>query len=51
MSTTATTSEQFEALEPSASGDATPEMTDQKSASKRERRRWIALGVLCLGQL
>ena len=25
--------------------------TAQRAASKRERRRWIALGVLCLGQL
>jgi EmrB/QacA subfamily drug resistance transporter len=30
---------------------ATTEATDQRSASKRERRRWIALAVLCLGQL
>jgi EmrB/QacA subfamily drug resistance transporter len=27
------------------------DITDQRSASKSERRRWIALGVLCLGQL
>jgi EmrB/QacA subfamily drug resistance transporter len=27
------------------------EITDQRSAGKRERRRWIALAVLCLGQL
>ncbi|HEY3960843.1 MAG TPA: MFS transporter [Solirubrobacteraceae bacterium] len=27
------------------------ESADQRSASKRERRRWIALAVLCLGQL
>src|ERR1039458_7642823 len=31
--------------------EATAEATDQRSASKRERRRWIALAVLCLGQL
>jgi EmrB/QacA subfamily drug resistance transporter len=32
----------------------TPERSDtpiERSASKRERRRWIALAVLCLGQL
>ena len=51
MSTTATTSEQLKTLEPSAGEDATGESTDQRAASKRERRRWIALGVLCLGQL
>jgi EmrB/QacA subfamily drug resistance transporter len=27
------------------------ETADQRSASRRERRRWIALAVLCLGQL
>jgi EmrB/QacA subfamily drug resistance transporter len=27
------------------------DVTDQRSASKQERRRWIALAVLCLGQL
>jgi EmrB/QacA subfamily drug resistance transporter len=27
------------------------EAADQRSVSKRERRRWIALAVLCLGQL
>ncbi|MFI5009416.1 MAG: MFS transporter [Solirubrobacterales bacterium] len=44
MSTTATTSEQLNTLEQSAgAGD--------DAARKRERRRWIALGVLCLGQL
>jgi EmrB/QacA subfamily drug resistance transporter len=42
MSTTATTPTHLETPEPSASEDA---------ARKRERRRWIALGVLCLGQL
>jgi EmrB/QacA subfamily drug resistance transporter len=46
MSTTtapaATTSDQLRTLEPSARDDA---------ERKRERRRWIALGVLCLGQL
>jgi EmrB/QacA subfamily drug resistance transporter len=36
---------------PTTTTDATGEPTDQRSASKRERRRWIALGVLCLGQL
>jgi EmrB/QacA subfamily drug resistance transporter len=29
----------------------TPVMTDSEFARKRERRRWIALAVLCLGQL
>jgi MFS family permease len=29
----------------------TSEETTDESASKRERRRWIALAVLCLGQL
>jgi EmrB/QacA subfamily drug resistance transporter len=41
MSTTAIRADQLKTLEPSA-GDA---------ERKRERRRWIALGVLCLGQL
>jgi len=34
-----------------AGEEATGEPTDQSSASRRERRRWIALAVLCLGQL
>jgi EmrB/QacA subfamily drug resistance transporter len=42
MSTTAIRPDQPKTLEPSAGGDA---------ERKRERRRWIALGVLCLGQL
>jgi EmrB/QacA subfamily drug resistance transporter len=42
MSTTATTPTHHEKLDASAHEDA---------ARKRERRRWIALGVLCLGQL
>ena len=45
MSTTAQ-AHSTELQEPSARADATDE-----SASRRERRRWIALGVLCLGQL
>ncbi|HST54803.1 MAG TPA: MFS transporter [Solirubrobacteraceae bacterium] len=46
MSTTATTSDRLERLEPSVG-----ENTADELARKRERRRWIALGVLCLGQL
>jgi EmrB/QacA subfamily drug resistance transporter len=42
MSTTAIRDDQLKTLEPSAGADA---------ERKRERRRWIALGVLCLGQL
>ena len=42
MSTTAIRDEQLQTLEPSSGADA---------ERKRERRRWIALGVLCLGQL
>jgi EmrB/QacA subfamily drug resistance transporter len=42
MSTTATTSDQVKTLESSAGVAA---------ERRRERRRWIALGVLCLGQL
>src|ERR1700691_1879689 len=42
MSTTAIRDHQLETLEPSAGGDA---------ERKRERRRWIALAILCLGQL
>src|SRR5271154_558433 len=42
MSTTAIRLDQPKTLEPSAGDDA---------ERKRERRRWIALGVLCLGQL
>jgi EmrB/QacA subfamily drug resistance transporter len=42
MSTTAIRDDQPQALEPSIGADA---------ERKRERRRWIALGVLCLGQL
>ncbi len=34
-----------------AGEEAIGEPTDQSSASRRERRRWIALAVLCLGQL
>jgi EmrB/QacA subfamily drug resistance transporter len=32
-------------------GNASSTATDAELAQKRERRRWIALGVLCLGQL
>jgi len=47
MSNTAATTAQSEIDQhPTITADATDE-----SASKRERRRWIALGVLCLGQL
>src|ERR1700691_1335140 len=42
MSTTAIRADQLNTLEPNAGVDA---------ERKRERRRWIALGVLCLGQL
>jgi EmrB/QacA subfamily drug resistance transporter len=42
MSTTAIRDDRPKTLEPSAGVDA---------ERKRERRRWIALGVLCLGQL
>jgi len=45
MSTTAQ-AHSTELQDPSARADAADE-----SASRRERRRWIALGVLCLGQL
>jgi EmrB/QacA subfamily drug resistance transporter len=36
---------------PTVGGDAADKSTDQRSASSRERRRWMALTVLCLGQL
>src|SRR5271167_3539168 len=42
MSTTAIRDDQPQSLEPSIGADA---------ERRRERRRWIALGVLCLGQL
>jgi EmrB/QacA subfamily drug resistance transporter len=47
MSYTAATPQSQIDQHPSISAEA----TDQRSASKRERRRWIALAVLCLGQL
>ncbi len=34
-----------------ATAETGNEATDQRAAGKRERRRWIALAVLCLGQL
>src|SRR4030088_826452 len=46
MSHTATTTQSQLDQHPTITADATDE-----SASKRERRRWMALAVLCLGQL
>jgi EmrB/QacA subfamily drug resistance transporter len=57
MSPTATTSDHLKTLESSptlersAGEDTRGEAARGEAASKRERRRWIALGVLCLGQL
>ncbi len=54
MSTTDTTSTQLQTLDtqrPTAGEAATGETADQRAAGRRERRRWIALAVLCLGQL
>ena len=42
---------QLHTLQPSTGEQAAGQTSAQKAASKRERRRWIALGVLCLGQL
>ena len=51
MSTT-TIAPDAETTRPQGAGeDVDRTATDQRSASSRERRRWIALAVLCLGQL
>ncbi len=42
---------QLQTPQPSTSEQATGQTTTQRAAGRQERRRWIALAVLCLGQL